>query len=139
MRAAVVTGFDKPLVIKDRPLPEPGAGQIRVRIEASGLCHTDIHAARGDWPVKPTPPFVPGHEGVGIVEKAGPGVAGHRTGDRVPIPWLGHACGTCDYCVGGWETLCEAQLNTGYALDGGHAEYLIADARRSEEHTPELR
>jgi propanol-preferring alcohol dehydrogenase len=129
MRAAVVTGFDKPLEIKELPLPEPGAGQIRVRIEASGLCHTDIHAARGDWPVKPQPPFIPGHEGVGIVEKLGPGATGHSVGDRVAIPWLGYACGTCEYCVTGWETLCEAQLNTGYAIDGGHAEFAVADAR----------
>ncbi|MFF5289486.1 alcohol dehydrogenase AdhP [Paractinoplanes globisporus] len=129
MRAAVVTGFDKPLVVKDVPLPEPGPGQIRVRIEASGLCHTDIHAARGDWPVKPTPPFIPGHEGVGIVEKLGAGVTEHSVGDRVAIPWLGHACGTCEYCVTGWETLCQEQLNTGYAIDGGHAEYTVADAR----------
>ncbi|MEU4216699.1 zinc-dependent alcohol dehydrogenase [Actinoplanes sp. NPDC026623] len=129
MRAAVVTGFDKPLEIKELPIPEPGAGQIRVRIEASGLCHTDIHAARGDWPVKPQPPFIPGHEGVGIVEKLGPGATGHSVGDRVAIPWLGYACGTCEYCVTGWETLCEAQLNTGYAIDGGHAEFAVADAR----------
>jgi len=129
MRAAVVTGFDRPLELKETPTPEPGPGQVLVRIEASGLCHTDIHAARGEWPVKPTPPFVPGHEGVGLVERAGPGVTGHSVGDRVAIPWLGHACGTCDYCVTGWETLCEAQLNTGYAIDGGHAEYAVADAR----------
>jgi len=129
MRAAVVTGFDKPLEVKEVDLPEAGPGQIRVRVEASGLCHTDIHAARGDWPVKPTPPFIPGHEGVGIVDHVGPGVTEHAAGDRVAIPWLGHACGTCDYCVSGWETLCESQLNTGYAIDGGHAEYLVADAR----------
>jgi len=129
MRAAVVTGFDKPLEIKEVPTPEPGAGQILVRVEASGLCHTDIHAARGDWPVKPTPPFIPGHEGVGIVEQVGPGVTEHAVGDRVAMPWLGHACGTCEYCITGWETLCEAQLNTGYAIDGGHAEYAVADAR----------
>jgi propanol-preferring alcohol dehydrogenase len=129
MRAAVVTSFDQPLVVKDVPIPEPGDGQVQVRIEASGLCHTDIHAARGDWPVKPTPPFIPGHEGVGIITKTGPGVTAHSVGDRVAIPWLGHACGTCDYCVSGWETLCESQLNTGYAIDGGHAEYLVADAR----------
>ncbi|RQX05312.1 alcohol dehydrogenase catalytic domain-containing protein [Micromonospora inaquosa] len=129
MRAAVVTGFDQPLELKEVPIPEPGAGQIQVRIEASGLCHTDIHAARGDWPVKPTPPFIPGHEGVGIVEKTGAGVTEHRVGDRVAVPWLGYACGTCEYCVTGWETLCESQRNTGYAIDGGHAEYLIADAR----------
>jgi len=129
MRAAVVTDFTKPLEIKEVPTPEPGPGQILVRIEASGLCHTDIHAARGDWPVKPTPPFIPGHEGVGIVESVGAGVTEHAIGDRVAIPWLGHACGTCEYCVTGWETLCEAQLNTGYAIDGGHAEYAVADAR----------
>ncbi|MEV6348062.1 alcohol dehydrogenase AdhP [Actinoplanes sp. NPDC051851] len=128
MRAAVVTSFDQPLEVKDVALPEPGPGQIQVRVEASGLCHTDIHAARGDWPVKPTPPFIPGHEGVGIVEKTGPGVTLHAVGDRVAIPWLGYACGTCEYCLTGWETLCESQLNTGYAIDGGHAEYLIADA-----------
>jgi alcohol dehydrogenase, propanol-preferring len=129
MRAAVVTGFDKPLEIKEVPVPQPGAGQVLVRIEASGLCHTDIHAARGDWPVKPQPPFTPGHEGVGIVEALGPGVTERAVGDRVALPWLGHACGTCDYCVTGWETLCEAQQNTGYSIDGGHAEYAVADAR----------
>ena len=129
MRAAVVTGFDQPLEIKEVPKPEPGEGQILVRIEASGLCHTDIHAARGDWPVKPTPPFIPGHEGVGIIEQNGPGVTQHTVGDRVAIPWLGYACGTCEYCITGWETLCEKQLNTGYAIDGGHAEYAVADAR----------
>ena len=129
MRAAVVTSFDGPLEIKEVPTPEPAGGQVLVRIEASGLCHTDIHAARGEWPVKPTPPFIPGHEGVGIVQRIGAGVTEHQVGDRVAIPWLGHACGTCEYCVTGWETLCEAQLNTGYAIDGGHAEYAVADAR----------
>ena len=129
MRAAVVTSFDQPLEIIEVPIPEPGPGQILVRIEASGLCHTDIHAARGDWPVKPTPPFIPGHEGVGIIEQVGPGVTERQVGDRVALPWLGHACGTCEYCVTGWETLCEAQLNTGYAIDGSHAEYAVADAR----------
>lgn len=129
MRATVVTAFDRPLETFDLPVPEPGTGEILVRIEASGLCHTDIHAARGDWPVKPNPPFVPGHEGVGIVERVGAGVTEHAVGDRVALPWLGWACGTCDYCVTGWETLCEAQRNTGYAVDGAHAEYAIASAR----------
>ena len=128
MRAAVVTGFDKPLEIKEIPTPEPGEGQILVHIEASGLCHTDIHAARGDWPVKPNPPFTPGHEGVGIIEQLGTGVTQHNVGDRVAIPWLGHACGTCHYCITGWETLCQKQLNTGYAINGSHAEYATADA-----------
>ena len=105
------------------PCPSPAAGQVLVRIEASGLCHTDIHAAHGDWPVKPTPPFVPGHEGVGIIESLGAGVTNRSVGDRVALPWLGHACGHCDYCISGWETLCESQQNTGYSIDGGLAEF----------------
>ncbi len=110
------------------PCPSPAAGQVLVRIEASGLCHTDIHAAHGDWPVKPTPPFVPGHEGVGIIESLGAGVTNRSVGDRVALPWLGHACGHCDYCISGWETLCESQQNTGYSIDGGLAEFAVADA-----------
>jgi propanol-preferring alcohol dehydrogenase len=92
MKAAVVHDFHKPLRIEDIPKPEPGLGEVVVKIEASGLCHTDIHAAHGDWPVKPTPPFVPGHEGVGVVERMGAEVRGLREGDRVAIPWLGWAC-----------------------------------------------
>ncbi|WP_431947742.1 alcohol dehydrogenase AdhP [Micromonospora marina] len=129
MRASVVTAFDRPMEITERPVPEAGPGEILVRVEASGLCHTDIHAARGEWPVKPVPPFVPGHEGVGLVEKVGPGVTEHAVGDRVALPWLGWACGTCAYCVTGWETLCESQRNTGYSIDGAHAEYAVASAR----------
>ncbi|MFE4972219.1 zinc-dependent alcohol dehydrogenase [Kitasatospora sp. NPDC056651] len=126
MKAAVVHDFTAPLTIDDRPVPEPAAHQVRVRIETSGLCHTDIHAARGDWPVKPTPPFVPGHEGVGIVEAAGPRVRHVRVGERVAIPWLADACGRCDQCVSGWETLCLQQHNSGYSVDGGYAEYALA-------------
>jgi propanol-preferring alcohol dehydrogenase len=129
MKTAVVKAFDKPLVIEDRPVPEPGPGQVLVRVEASGLCHTDIHAARGDWPVKPRLPLVPGHEAVGIVTKRGPGVTEREFGARVAVPWLGWACGTCPHCVRGWETLCRAQRNTGYSADGGYAEYVVADAR----------
>ncbi|GAB3195114.1 alcohol dehydrogenase AdhP [Nocardioides hungaricus] len=128
MKAAVVTSFTTPLELQDRPVPEPGPGQVLVRIEVSGLCHTDIHAAHGDWPVKPTPPFVPGHEGVGVVEALGPGVTHRAVGDRVAIPWLGHACGHCDHCISGWETLCEEQQNSGYSIDGTFAEYAVADA-----------
>lgn len=128
MKAAVVTSFTEPLEVQDRAVPDPGPGQVLVRIEASGLCHTDIHAAHGDWPVKPTPPFVPGHEGVGIIEALGTGVTQRAVGDRVALPWLGHACGHCDHCVSGWETLCEEQQNTGYSIDGGLAEYAVADA-----------
>jgi alcohol dehydrogenase, propanol-preferring len=129
MRAAVVPGFGEPLVIEDRAVPSPGPHQVLVRMEASGLCHTDIHAWRRDWPVKPTPPFVPGHEGIGIVEAVGPDVTRVAEGDRVAIPWLGTACGTCEHCVGGWETLCEAQQNSGYSVDGAYAEYALADGR----------
>ena len=128
MKAAVVTAFHQPLAIEDRPIPEPGTGQVVVKIEASGLCHTDIHAANGDWPVKPSPPFVPGHEGVGTVTRTGAGVTRLREGDRVAIPWLGWACGECEYCTSGWETLCEKQLNSGYGVDGGWAEYAVASA-----------
>jgi propanol-preferring alcohol dehydrogenase len=129
MTAAVVHDFEQPLSFEEVPKPIPREGQVLVRIEASGLCHTDIHAAHGDWPVKPTPPFTPGHEGVGIVAALGPGVTEVAVGDRVAIPWLGYACGTCEYCVGGWETLCREQKNTGYSIDGGFAEYVAAYAR----------
>jgi alcohol dehydrogenase, propanol-preferring len=129
MRAVVVRGFDLVPQVEEVVKPLPGPDEVVVKIEASGLCHTDIHAAHGDWPVKPKLPFTPGHEGVGIVESLGVGVTDIAVGDRVAIPWLGYACGTCDYCVSGWETLCESQLNTGYSIDGGFAEYAKAYAR----------
>jgi propanol-preferring alcohol dehydrogenase len=128
-RAAVVHEFHAPLTVEEVPLPELEPGQILVKVEASGLCHTDIHAANGDWPVKPAPPFVPGHEGVGIVVELGPGVTEVAIGDRVAMPWLGYACGTCDHCVSGWETLCLEQKNMGYSIDGGFGEYAVAYGR----------
>jgi alcohol dehydrogenase, propanol-preferring len=130
MKAAVVRSFDRPLVLEDVPIPAPGAGQVLVRVETCGLCHTDIHAARGEWPVKPSPPFVPGHEGVGIIASVGPGdVYGLEPGMRVALPWLGYACGVCRYCNSGRETLCPNQLNMGYALNGSFAEYALGYAR----------
>ncbi|MGQ9829282.1 MAG: alcohol dehydrogenase catalytic domain-containing protein, partial [Roseiflexus sp.] len=117
------------MLIEEVPKPEPGFGEIVVKIEASGLCHTDIHAAHGDWPVKPKLPFIPGHEGVGIVESVGTGVTNVKEGDRVAIPWLGYACGGYTYCSSGRETLCEHQLNTGYFLDGAYAQYAKAYAK----------
>ena len=129
MYAAVVHDFERPLVYEEVPMPVAGPGEIVVHVEAAGLCHTDIHAAHGDWPVKPTLPFTPGHEGVGIVEQVGPGVTEVAVGDRVAIPWLGYACGTCEYCVSGWETLCLEQKNTGYSLDGSFADYVKANGR----------
>jgi alcohol dehydrogenase, propanol-preferring len=128
MKAAVVREFGEPLVLEDRPIPEPGPRQVCVRMIASGLCHTDIHAASGDWPVKPTPPFVPGHEGVGTVHAVGSGVTIPAVGDLVAVPWLGYACGECKHCRTGWETLCLRQQNTGYSVDGALAEYFLADA-----------
>jgi alcohol dehydrogenase, propanol-preferring len=114
MKAAVVHDFTKSLSIDETPRPVPGPGEVLVKVETAGLCHTDIHAAHGDWPVKPAPPFIPGHEGVGIVERVGPGNAhGLEPGMRVALPWLGYACGDCAYCNSGWETLCESQRNMG--------------------------
>lgn len=128
MKAAVVRAFGAPLVIEEVAVPRPGPGELLVRIEACGVCHTDLHAAEGDWPVKPAPPFIPGHEGVGHVVAVGSGVRHVREGDRVGVPWLYSACGHCTHCLGGWETLCESQRNTGYSVNGGFAEYALADA-----------
>ena len=129
MQAAVVVQFGKPLVLQEWDIPSPGVGQIVVNTEACGVCHTDLHAAHGDWPVKPAPPFVPGHEGIGIVRELGRGVTEVALGDRVAMPWLGYACGTCDHCVSGWETLCLEQKNMGYSIDGGFGEYAVAYGR----------
>jgi propanol-preferring alcohol dehydrogenase len=128
-RAAVVPDFHNPLTVEQVPRPDLEPGQVRIEVEASGLCHTDIHAAHGDWPVKPQPPFIPGHEGVGLVVELGPGVSEVALGDRVAMPWLAYACGTCDYCVSGWETLCLEQENMGYSIDGSFGEFAVAYAR----------
>lgn len=127
MKAAVVHAFGAPLQIEERAVPEPAAGQILVKVEAAGVCHTDLHAAEGDWPVKPALPFIPGHESVGFVAAVGAGVGFVKEGDRVGVPWLHTACGHCTHCMGGWETLCGAQENTGYSVNGGFAEYVLAD------------
>ncbi|HEY2164067.1 MAG TPA: zinc-dependent alcohol dehydrogenase, partial [Gemmatimonadaceae bacterium] len=127
MKAAVVRELGKPLVIQEVPVPQPGENQILVRIAATGICHTDLHAVHGDWPVKPKPPFIPGHEGVGTVVAAGRAVRSVKEGDRVGIPWLHTACGYCSYCRTGWETLCGSQLNSGYSVNGSFAEYALAD------------
>jgi len=128
MQAAVVRAFGKPLAIEEVPIPTPGPGEVLVKIAATGVCHTDLHAADGDWPVKPTPPFIPGHEGAGIVAALGPGVTNLKEGDPVGIAWLHDACGTCEYCITGWETLCPAQRNSGYSVNGSFAEYAIGAA-----------
>ncbi|MGQ7247320.1 alcohol dehydrogenase AdhP [Halomonas sp. V046] len=128
MKAAVVRKFGDPLAIEEVEVPRPGRGEILVKVAASGVCHTDLHAAHGDWPVKPEPPFIPGHEGVGHVAAVGDGVEHVKEGDRVGVPWLYSACGHCEHCLGGWETLCESQQNTGYSVNGGFAQYTLADA-----------
>ena len=128
MEAAVVTQFGAPLVIKEVPVPTPGLGEALVKIEACGVCHTDLHAANGDWPVKPSLPFIPGHEGVGRVVSLGDGVTDLKVDDAVGAPWLNWACGTCEYCITGWETLCLRQKKTGYSVNGGFAQFVLAPA-----------
>lgn len=129
MRAAVVTAHDKPLIVAEVPIPVPGAGQALVRVITSGVCHTDLHAARGDWPVAPKADLIPGHEGYGEVVALGEGVTTLAVGDRVGNAWLWSACGTCEYCRTGWETLCEQQQNGGYSVDGSFGEYMLVDER----------
>ncbi|HEX6055590.1 MAG TPA: zinc-dependent alcohol dehydrogenase, partial [Intrasporangium sp.] len=129
MQAAVVRAFGTELSIDDIPMPAPGPGQALVKLVASGVCHTDLHAAEGDWPIKPSPPFIPGHEGVGTVVALGEGVTGLRLGQLVGNAWLFSACGECQYCNTGWETLCEKQQNAGYTIDGSFGQYMLVDAK----------
>lgn len=128
MKAAVVRELGKPLNIEEVPIPTPAPGEVLVKIMATGVCHTDLHAADGDWPVKPTPPFIPGHEGAGMVAAVGAGVKSLKEGDPVGIAWLHDACGCCEHCITGWETLCETQHDSGYSVDGSFAEYAIGSA-----------
>lgn len=128
MKAAVVTGFKEPLEVRDVEVGRPEPGQVLVQIEASGLCHTDIHAAHGDWPVKPKLPLIPGHEGVGRIVELGDGVSDLAVGDRVALPWLAQACGHCRYCIAGKETYCVSPQYMGYTIDGGYAEYVVGYA-----------
>lgn len=127
MKAAVVRAYGEPLTLDEMPIPDVPPGQVLVKVAACGVCHTDLHAADGDWPVKPPLPFIPGHEGVGHVAAVGAGVQGIREGDRVGVPWLHTACGHCEHCLTGWETLCDHQQMTGYTVNGGFAEYVLAD------------
>ncbi len=127
MQAAVVEHFGKPLVLQEWDIPTPAAGQIVVKTEACGVCHTDLHAAKGDWPLKPKLPFIPGHEGIGIVVAVGAGVTRVKEGDRVGVPWLFSACGHCEYCLKAWETVCAQAQFGGYTMNGGFAEYILAD------------
>src|ERR1700686_3137454 len=125
MQAAVVEEFGKPLVLKELDISTPGTGQVLVKTEACGVCHTDLHAANGDWPLKPSLPFIPGHEGIGIVTAIGAGVTAVKEGDRVGVPWLYSACGHCEYCLAGWETVCAQAQFGGYTKKGGFAGYIF--------------
>ena len=127
MQAAMVEEFGKPLKIREIDIPTPGPGQILVKTEACGVCHTDLHAANGDWPARPTLPFTPGHEGIGIVVGLGTGATAVKEGDRVGVPWLYSACGHCEYCLSAWETVCAKAQFGGYTKNGGFAEYIVAD------------
>jgi propanol-preferring alcohol dehydrogenase len=128
MRAMVLEKPGAPLVMRERPVPAPGPGEILVEIAACGVCRTDLHVVDGELP-NPRLPIIPGHEIVGRVSALGAGVAGFSVGERVGVPWLGFTCGVCRYCRGGAENLCDAPLFTGYTRDGGYATHAVADAR----------
>ena len=127
MKAMVLHSPGAPLVLEERPDPSPAADQIRVRVEACGVCRTDLHVVDGDLP-DPKLPIIPGHEIVGIVDQLGEGVTTPTIGTRVGVPWLGHTCGVCPYCRSGRENLCDNALFTGYTRDGGFGTHVVADA-----------
>ncbi|WP_263358957.1 zinc-dependent alcohol dehydrogenase [Acidicapsa ligni] len=127
MQVAAVKQFGSPLVFEEWNVPSPGPNQILIKTEACGVCHTDLHAAKGEWPIKPTLPFIPGHEAIGTVTAVGASVTTVKEGDRVGVPWLYSACGHCEYCLSSWETVCPDAQFGGYTKNGGFAEYLLAD------------
>ncbi len=127
MRAMVFDGTTSKLQMHDVPTPEPGPGEVLIRIEACGVCRTDLHVVDGDLQ-HPKLPLIPGHEIVGRIERLGPAVRGLTAGRRVGVPWLGHTCGHCPYCGEARENLCDKPRFTGYTLDGGYAEYCVADS-----------
>ena len=126
--AMMLVEYGRPLEMRERPLPAPQSGEIRLSISACGVCRTDLHVVDGDLPKVPLP-LVPGHEIIGYVEEVGAGVSGLEPGQRVGVPWLGHTCGRCFYCLSEQENLCDRPLFTGYTRDGGYATHTIADAR----------
>ncbi len=129
MRAGIVKQFGKTIDIENTDKPKPGKHQALVKLIATGVCHTDLHALEGDWPVKPSPPFIPGHEGVGEVVELGEDAVNFEIGDIAGNAWLWSACGNCEYCRRGWETLCHDQTNSGYSVDGSFGEYMLIDTR----------
>lgn len=128
MRAMQLDSASRSLVLRTRDRPVPGAGQVLIKVAACGVCRTDLHVVDGDLP-DPKAAVIPGHEIVGVVAALGPGVTAPAVGERIGVPWLGWTCGTCEFCLGGRENLCEKAAFTGYTLDGGYAEYVVADAR----------
>lgn len=128
MRAMVMSKPGAPLVLRQVPLPEPGDGQLLVRVNVCGVCRTDLHVVDGDL-TEPHLPLIPGHQIVGRVERSGPGAATMAPGQRIGIPWLGGSCGHCDFCRGENENLCDSAVYTGYQINGGFADYCVADAR----------
>ncbi|MDA7946177.1 MAG: zinc-dependent alcohol dehydrogenase family protein [Hyphomicrobiaceae bacterium] len=128
MKAMVLNAVGRPLQFEERPDPRPGAGEVLIDIAACGVCRTDLHLVDGELP-DPALPVIPGHEVVGTVAEVGEGVDRFRTGDRVGVPWLGHVCGTCRYCLSGTENLCDDPGFTGYQIDGGYADVTVADAQ----------
>jgi len=125
---AVARESKKQLCLEEIAFRDPQPDEVLVKMRTSGVCHTDIHAIDGDWPVKPAFPFIPGHEGVGVVLKAGHEVQGVKEGDRVGLPWLRSTCGQCEWCLTGWETLCPRAEYGGYTRNGSFAEYALAPA-----------
>ena len=128
MRAMLLEAPREPLRLRDHPPPEPGPGEVLIRVRACGVCRTDLHILDGEL-TRPRLPLIPGHEIVGEVAGVGAGAMAFDTGDRVGVPWLGWTCGVCDYCTSDRENLCDNPRFTGYQIDGGYAEYAVADAR----------
>jgi alcohol dehydrogenase, propanol-preferring len=128
MKAAVLRKIGAGLTIETLPVPEPKPGQILIKVVACGVCHSDLHAIDGDWTPHPALPLIPGHEVTGHVAALGEGVTDFKLGDPVGVPWMFSACGTCEYCLAGMETICKAGEATGYSKPGGYAEYMVAEA-----------
>jgi len=128
MSAARLHRLGDPLRIESIPTPQPGPGQVVVQVHACGVCHTDVHACRGDWRAQPTLPLTPGHEIIGDVVACGSGVSEGLLGARVGVFWLNGACQACEYCLDGWESLCPRQINTGFGVAGGFAEYVCVQS-----------
>jgi propanol-preferring alcohol dehydrogenase len=136
-RGALLRNFRQPLHFEEVDFSDPSPGEILVQMRASGVCHTDLHAVDGDWPIKPQLPFIPGHEGVGVAVKVGRGVRNVKEGDRVGLPWLRAACGLCEWCLTGWETLCPKAVYGGYTANGSFADYALAPSTYVA-HIPDL-